>query len=170
MSLVISMTIYVCVVLSTNKRDKPDCLVVFVTELNWPVLNICTPSSFYTFENKMFGFVLPWTLSLAVRWACSNHSPILCRELDKAYFCHSESEERVLREPLFNQPPVSSAQNQPSTISGLAAIQTLTHYATYKCCYTKITPLYVSYMLAIGCMLATTTTFISNTFEHTQIP
>ena len=51
--------IYVCVVLSTNKRDKPDCLVVFVTELNWPVLNICTPSSFYTFENKMFGFVLP---------------------------------------------------------------------------------------------------------------
>ena len=53
------MTIYVCVVLSTNKRDKPDCLVVFVTELNWPVLNICTPSSFYTFENKMFGFVLP---------------------------------------------------------------------------------------------------------------
>ena len=52
MSLVISMTIYVCVVLSTNKRDKPDCLVVFVT-------NICTPSSFYTFENKMFGFVLP---------------------------------------------------------------------------------------------------------------
>ena len=59
MSLVISMTIYVCVVLSTNKRDKPDCLVVFVTELNWPVLNICTPSSFYTFENKMFGFVLP---------------------------------------------------------------------------------------------------------------
>ena len=115
MSLVISMTIYVCVVLSTNKRDKPDCLVVFVTELNWPVLNICTPSSFYTFENKMFGFVLPWTLSLAVRWACSNHSPILCRELDKAYFCHSESEERVLREPLFNQPPVPSAQNQQST-------------------------------------------------------
>ena len=32
------MTIYVCVVLSTNKRDKPDCLVVFVTELNWPGL------------------------------------------------------------------------------------------------------------------------------------
>ena len=58
------MTIYVCVVLSTNKQDKPNCLVVFVTELNWPVLNICTPSSFTLLKIRCSGsFYLelsPW--------------------------------------------------------------------------------------------------------------